>query len=333
MTRPEHEAQQVRNDDSDEADHSRKRDRRPHGGGDKHDAPAFQLLHANAHVERLVLAEHQPVEPARDERHSRGDEKHDGQQHRGFVPCRAAERAEHPELDVAQLAVVRDEHQKADARHREGADRQPGEQEHRDRRAPLARRDAVEDRGGDQRADECGAWQETERQRDAVPCRHGVADDDGGRGRQRASGRHADQSGIGKRIAEQPLHDGARHTEHSADDHRHRDARQADRAEDQAVARNQGRVTLPQAGGGEQAVRRNARGADAHGDKHRKDERGGERRQHEQARTIGSGALGSDGLRFVTRRQGIGGHGHGPAGGAPCAPCASDGNAPAARSG
>ena len=72
----------------------------------------------------------------------------------GLGPGRAAQRPQQPERDIAQLAVVGDEHQKPDAGIGDGGDREPGEQEDRDRGAARAAGDAVEDHGGGQRARE-----------------------------------------------------------------------------------------------------------------------------------------------------------------------------------
>ena len=58
---------------------------------------------------------------------------------RELGPGRAAQRAQHPERDVAQLPVVGDEDQKPDAGIGERGDRKPAEQEDRDRGPALAR--------------------------------------------------------------------------------------------------------------------------------------------------------------------------------------------------
>ena len=161
---------------------------------------------------------------------------------------------------------------KPDRRLRQRADREPGQQQRGDRGAALARREAVEHRGGDERAEERGDRQRRERQRDPGAGEDAVAEHDGGGGGERGARGYADQAGLGQRIAEQALHDGARGRQHRADHAGHGDARQADRPQHQPVALDQRRVAGREAGGRQQPRQRNAGGADGGGDRRHDDE-------------------------------------------------------------
>jgi hypothetical protein len=55
--------------------------------------------------------------------------------------------------------------------------------------------------------------------------------------RQRAAGGNADQCGVGEGVAKQPLHDGARCGEQSADHRGCRDPRNPDRPQHELIAR------------------------------------------------------------------------------------------------
>ena len=68
VARADHQPQQMRHHDADEADHARDRHRRAGRRRHQHDRDAFEPLDRDAHVERFRLAEHDEIEPARDER-------------------------------------------------------------------------------------------------------------------------------------------------------------------------------------------------------------------------------------------------------------------------
>ena len=144
MARPDHEAQQMRHHDADKADHAGDRDGRPGRGRDQHDRDALQPLDRDAHVERFCFAEHDQVEPARDERQAAEQQHDERRNRRDLGPGGAAERAEQPEGDVAQLPVVGEKDEKPDPRIGERRDRDAGEQQDRDRGAAGARREAIE---------------------------------------------------------------------------------------------------------------------------------------------------------------------------------------------
>jgi hypothetical protein len=74
-----------------------------------------------------------------DEDHGDGSQNEDRNDRRCLAPGGAAERTEQPEGDVAELAVVGDEDDQADAGIGNGGDGEAGEQEDGDRRAAAAR--------------------------------------------------------------------------------------------------------------------------------------------------------------------------------------------------
>ena len=88
------------------------------------------------------------------ERQATSGERQHRCERRDLGPGRAAQRAQQPERDVAQLAIVGDEDQKPDAGIGDRGDRESRQQEDRDRGAARAAGDAIEDDGRDQRAGE-----------------------------------------------------------------------------------------------------------------------------------------------------------------------------------
>ena len=170
----------------------------------------------------------------------RGEERRD---RRDLRPGRAAERAEHPEGDVAQLAVVGEEDEQADAGIGQRRDREPAEQQRGDRGAALARRDAVEHRGGRERADEGG-----ERQRPRTAARRRAAPAAcrrarwwrRRRARRRSTRRPAPGSASGLRNS--PCMTAPAAASSAPIMRGQRDARQPDRPQHQLVALDRGRI-------------------------------------------------------------------------------------------
>ena len=154
-------------------------------------------------------------------------------------PGRAAQRSQQPERDIAQLAIVGDEHQEPDAGIGDGGDCQTRQQKDRDRGAAGAAGDGVENDGRRQRARERRQRQQFVLHEAKALAEPAVGEDDRGGGGEGAAGGNADQRRIGERIAEQALHDGAGHREQGADHGRCRDPRNPDRPQHELVARRQ----------------------------------------------------------------------------------------------
>ena len=95
-----------------------------------------------------------------------------------------------------------------------------------------------------------------------------VGEYDRRRGCKRAAGGDADQAGIGERVAEQPLHDGAGGAEQGADHRGGCDARNPDRPQHELVARERGtgRAVAPEPERGRQPCERNSGGTDGERD-------------------------------------------------------------------
>ena len=86
----DHQPQQMRHHDADEADDARERHRRAGGGGDQHDGRALEPLDREAAVEGFGFAQHEQIEAAHDERH-RHRQQHEERRERGdLAPGRAA---------------------------------------------------------------------------------------------------------------------------------------------------------------------------------------------------------------------------------------------------
>ncbi|MEY9757080.1 hypothetical protein ABIE73_004475 [Bradyrhizobium yuanmingense] len=162
----------------------------------------------------------------------------------------------------AQLAVVGDEYQQADARIGDRGDGDAGEQEDRDRGASRAAGDAVEDCGGRQRTREGRERQQLGLEKAQRLAEAGIGEDDRARGCERAATGDADQGGIGERVAKQPLHDRAGRGKQTADHRRRRDPGNADRPQHELVAGRHGRAFAGQAQRGWQPGERDAGGAD-----------------------------------------------------------------------
>ncbi len=155
------------------------------------------------------FAEHEHVEPACDPQacgQANRQYRRDGCR---FGPGCAAQRSQQPERDVAQLAIVRHEHQKSDAGIGNGGDGKACQQEDGDRRAAGAAGDSIEDDGRRQRAGECGDRQQFVLQEPKTLADPAVGEHYRCGRCECATAGNADQCRIGEGIPEQALHDGA----------------------------------------------------------------------------------------------------------------------------
>ena len=82
----DHQAQQMRHHDADEADHAGDRDGGAGRGRDQHDRDALQALDRDAHVEGFRFAQHDEVEPARDERQATEQQRDERRDRRDLAP-------------------------------------------------------------------------------------------------------------------------------------------------------------------------------------------------------------------------------------------------------
>ena len=139
--------QQMRHNDADKADHTADRDGDAGHCRNHHDGDFLQPLDIDTGVKGFGLAKHKHIEAACDQRDRQQCKQCDGRNHPGFRPCRTAERAEQPECDVAQLAIIGDENQKPDARIGDSRYGETGQQEDRNRGAAFAAGDLVKNRG------------------------------------------------------------------------------------------------------------------------------------------------------------------------------------------
>jgi hypothetical protein len=201
------------------------------------------------------------------------------------------------------LPVVGQKYQQTHAGIGQRCDRKAPEQEHGNRRAPFAGRDAVEDQGRHQGADEGGQRQSLDRQLDARRRQIAISDDDRGCGRKGGAARHSDQRGISQRIAEQALHDGAGESKQRADHDRECDPRQPDRPQHQPVPIDARRVAVDHAQRRGQAAERDTRRPDGCGDRQRQREQRQQGGKHQQThgRTPRRSSAGCD----PCRRRGV----------------------------
>ena len=252
---------QMRHHDADKSDDAANRNRNPGHGRHQHDRNPLQPLDVDAAVKRLGLAEHQHVEPARDRQASdQGDPQHRRQ--RGKLgPGRPAQRAQQPERDVAQLAIVGNEHQQSDAGIGDRGDRNSGQQEDRNRRPSRTARDSIEDDGRRKRAHESRERQQLILHEAQALADLAVDEDDRSRRRERPAGGNADQRGIGEGVSKQPLHDRAGCREQPAHHGGGSDPRYPDRPQHELVAREiwTGRGIRPKAERRRQPRQRNSR--------------------------------------------------------------------------
>ena len=282
MARSDHKAQQVRDDEPDESDHAGDRDRRAGRRRDQHDANALEALDLDAGMEGFGLAEHEQVEAARDERH--GERR--WRRGTGTVAPTFGQVAP-PSEPSSQKLMSRNwrssaRKQQAQAGIGQRRDRQAAEQEHGDRRAAFARRDAVENHGRRERAGERGERQHFDRQTSGAGRTNSGRRYDSGGGGKRGAVRHADQRGIGERIAEHALH--ASRRRRPAGRRRSSPSRCAAAGSTTAPASRGRRAPdrRRETHGGDQAMQRNAGRADGCGDGGRQHENGQQRRQHQE---------------------------------------------------
>ncbi|ENN89844.1 hypothetical protein RHSP_80496 [Rhizobium freirei PRF 81] len=246
MIRPDHHAQDMRDDDADEADAAADGNGSADGCGDADDGDIFQPLYGDAHMKGCRLAERQRIQAARHE--GKGQQrKHDDRAGAGnLAPGRAGQRSHAPEGQVAQLPVVGHIDENTGCRQGERAERDAGKQHRCDRCLSVSRRNPIEQNRCYQAADESGDGQ----RKDAEDVRdwgeYAAAEHDHGDRTEAGAGGNADQAGIGQRVAKQTLHDGARNRKPTADQEAENGAGQADVEDDDAVA-NAERVFCPAA--------------------------------------------------------------------------------------
>eukprot|EP01042_Synura_sphagnicola_P034701 gene34701-44496_t len=88
------EPDQMRHDDADEADHAGRGDAGTDRERDEQDRERLDALDRDAEMIGLGLAEHERIEPARQQRHGEKQRQHDRRHHRELGPAGAAEAAE-----------------------------------------------------------------------------------------------------------------------------------------------------------------------------------------------------------------------------------------------
>jgi len=180
-------------------------------------------------------ASHQPIEAAGQQRHREQQRQDDRRHRRKLRPAGAAEAAERPEGQVAQLPVVRQIGEEARQGSGQRSQRHAGEQHGGDRGPALPGGDEIEHQRRDQAAAEGAEGQGGERKLHQRAGQEAVAEDDGrGRGEPRP-GRDAHEAGIGQRISEETLHQGAGDREAGTDQQAEQHARQPDVEDDECV--------------------------------------------------------------------------------------------------
>ena len=237
VVRPGEQPHQMRDDDADEADHAG----HGHGGADagsrRDDDQALGGFHVDAEVEGLRLAQQQAVERAHQPRQHQAGQQREGQDRHHFRPAGAGQAAEHPQREVAQLAVVAGKGDEPRERAAEGAERNAGKQQCAGRQLALPADDRHQQGGGGESAAEGGEGQRVDAERPGPRGGQPVAQRDRRHGCQRGSRGDADQARIGQRIAEHALHHGAGDSQRRADEGTEQQPRQADVEEHQLLAR------------------------------------------------------------------------------------------------
>ena len=231
MRRAQQQAHDVRGDQADEAHRAGDRHARADGQGDLRHQPALQSFDIDADMARLALAQRQGVEQVRGRQQGGHGDREDQQRRHDRRPGDAAEAAHGPEDQGAQLLVVGDEHQHADAGRGQRIDGDAGEQQGADQGDAFARGQAVDDRGRYKAAAECRDRQQPGPEIGWDDMHHPLAQHDHRHGRQRRTARHAEQAGIGQGIAEQALQGGTTGGQRRADAEGRQHARRADGVE------------------------------------------------------------------------------------------------------
>ncbi len=224
MVGADEQAHHVRDDEADEADDAGDGDAR--GRDDRRDGQQDALRPLDLDTEALcvLLAEQHHVQVTGV---GQQDEKGDGDQQeagRDVEPRRALEVSHQPEQRPAD-ALAGLEQEEGDDGPEERLDGDAGQQQGRDRRLAVARRDEVDPEGGDERPREGRAAQ-------AQTERDGEGDDDEPDGPDRRARGDADDRGVGHRVPEDALHDGPCRRQREPDDGTQQDARQADLHDD-----------------------------------------------------------------------------------------------------
>ncbi len=221
-------------------DHAGDRHRGTHGRRRRQGDQALHTLDVDAEMEGLGLAEQQAVEGPGQRRQHEGDDQRERRHRQHLGPARAGQAAQHPQREVAQLAVVAGEGDEARQRGCEGAERDAGQQQRAGGELALARHQQHQGGGGGKAAAEGGDGQRIDAERLGPGRGKAVAQRDGRHRRQRRAGGDADQPGIGKRIAEHALHHRARDGERGAHECAEQQARQADVDQHELLAGGRG---------------------------------------------------------------------------------------------
>jgi hypothetical protein len=234
----------VGSDEADEGNGPRDRGDRPGYEGARAEHEEAHAVDGQAQRRGLLLAEGEHVERAREEEEGDRAGQDEGGGEREVLVAAALEAPREPEEDRADAVLLGGHEQHGRRGGGERAHREPGEQEAGERGPPAGVRDRVDEEESEQGS---GARREWHREEALVgpPRVHG---DHGAEGGPRA---HAEEAGVGERVAEERLQRGADHREPAAHEGGDEDPRESDRPEDHlAHLRERARAAEPGAGEG-----------------------------------------------------------------------------------
>ena len=268
--RPDEGAHQMRRDEADEADGARHRhrgaDAESHGEDDDEAKPAD----IEAEAFGGLLAESQQAEALPMPRQQRGRDHNEGQRQHDMADAAVFQRSEQPEGDLqGREGIGREVHRQRGPRSGQAGDREPGEDQQKQRRIAARHGQQQEDRGE-------GAEDRGDRQAEGE--RRVEAERDRRDGREGGGLWSAEQRRIRQRIAQQSLHRRAAEAEGSADGESEDRAGQADFHDDDAAG-----IVRRGGEGGEDIARREADRARAEREDRERDHQQDERRKRPAA--------------------------------------------------
>ena len=217
--RPHERAQRVGRDEADERHRPRHRGHRPRHEGAQAEDQDSHAVHGKAERRRLLLAERQDVERPGEEQEGERSGKHERGGEGEVLVAAALEPAGEPEEHGAHAELLDRHEQDRRAGRGQGAHREAGQEEARERGPPAGVGDRV-----DEEEREEGARARGEGHREEALLRpaqvHGEDRAEGG------AGADPEEPGVGQRVAEERLQRGAHHREPPAHERRDEDARE-----------------------------------------------------------------------------------------------------------
>lgn len=242
MVRSGQQPDQMRDDQSDEADDPADGDGGSRQEGGEQKDGVTRALHGNAGCLRMLVSQQQQIQRAAEQRDKDDRCRNRERDQLHMLPSSRLQPALKPEDDAAQLLLMgRARNHDIDDRGQERVDADAKQQQLRHIRLATGLPDGEDKDDGSQ-----GAGEGRQRQRVGSLLREAGSNHEDGPGR-RSRG-DAEIAGLNQRITEHALHGGARHGESGSDQDANQDAGEADRRDNRQIALGNAGMIQPSEG-------------------------------------------------------------------------------------